>query len=405
MAGVISAHLIPVDCGQLQLGMYVAELDRPWLQTLFHTHGFLLSHAEQIETLRRVCSYVYVDPVLSEHSENGRFSSGLTGRVSILKPGDHQLSSLDKSRQALHETSHVLDATVREARRAAQISLDAPRLAVKTLVSSILKDSDAMPWLIATELQVGFLYRRALGSAVLMTIAGHRVGFERAVLDELALAGLLLDIGKISVPITILAKPAPLNDIERRFITRHVRRGLYMVRAAEVISETLEEAILGHHERLDGSGYPRGVRGTRLPLSARFAGIVDTYDALLQHKSYSPALAAHDAIRLMNSMRSKHFDSALVKSFIQALGVYPTGSWVQLADGRLGIVRSQTADQPARPNVALVCDIDGSALKTDAVLWRPARRGDIARAVLPGQMRVSQRIVDAAVRAAANLAA
>jgi hypothetical protein len=107
----------------------------------------------------------------------------------------------------------------------------------------------------------------------------------------------------------------------------------------------------------------------------------------------------------MNSMRSKHFDSALVKSFIQALGVYPTGSWVQLADGRLGIVRSQTADQPARPNVALVCDIDGSALKTDAVLWRPARRGDIARAVLPGQMRVSQRIVDAAVRAAANLAA
>ena len=190
MAGVSSTQLIPVDCSRLQLGMYVAELDRPWLQTSFHAHGFLLCHAEQIESLRRVCSYVYVDPVLSEHSENGLFSSGLTARVSILKPGD-QLSRLDRSRHALHETSHALDVTVREARRSGQISLGAPRLALKALVSNILKDNDTLPWLIATELQVGFLYRRALGSAVLMTIAGHRIGFERAVLDELALAGLL----------------------------------------------------------------------------------------------------------------------------------------------------------------------------------------------------------------------
>ena len=225
------------------------------------------------------------------------------------------------------------------------------------------------------------------------------------VLDELALAGLLLDIGKISVPITILAKPSELTGPERNFITRHVRRGLYMVRAAEYISGPLEEAILGHHERLDGSGYPRGVRGTRLPLAARLAGIVDTYDALLQNRSYSPALAAHDAIRLLNSMRERHFDAALVKTFIEALGVYPTGSWVQLADGRLGIVRSQTAGAPARPHIALVCDSTGGALKTDNQLWQPARRGDIARAVLPGQMQVSQRIVDAAVLAAAHLAA
>lgn len=404
MAGVFSAHLVPVDCRQLQPGMYVAELDRPWLQTPFHAHGFLLVNAEQIEALRRVCSYVYVDPVLSEHSENGLFSTGLTARVTALKAG-RQPCALDRSRQALHETGHALDAAVREARRSAQITLTTPRLALKELVSSIVADSDALPWLMATELHVGFLYRRALGSAVLMTIAGQRIGFERELLDELALAGLLLDIGKISVPITILAKPARLTSPERHFITRHVRRGLYMVRAAEAISEPLEEALLGHHERLDGSGYPRGIRGTHLPLVARLAGIVDTYDALLQTRSYSPALAAHDAIRLINSMRNRQFDSALVRMFILALGVWPTGSWVQLADGRFGIVRSQTPGEPGRPSIALVCDSSGDALATDTRLWRPRRRGDIARAVLPGQTRVSQRIVDAAVSAAAHLAA
>ena len=113
--------------------------------------------------------------------------------------------------------------------------------------------------------------------------------------SALALAGLFLDIGKISVPITILAKPARLTSPERHFITRHVRRGLYMVRAAEAISEPLEEALLGHHERLDGSGYPRGIRGTHLPLAARLAGIVDTYDALLQTRSYSPAIVMSTA--------------------------------------------------------------------------------------------------------------
>jgi HD-GYP domain-containing protein (c-di-GMP phosphodiesterase class II) len=404
MAGVFSAHLVPVDCRQLQPGMYVAELDRPWLQTPFHAHGFLLASTEQIETLRRFCSYVYVDPVLSGPSENEMFSTGLTARVTALKP-DAQLSTLDYGRQALHATSHALDAVLREARRSAQITLGAPRMALKGLVSNLLSDSDALPWLIATELHVGFLHRRALGSAVLMMMAGQHIGFERRMLDELALAGLLLDIGKISVPITILAKPAHLVSSERHFITRHVRRGLYMVRAAEAISATLEEALLGHHERLDGSGYPRGIRGTHLPLAARLAGIVDTYDALLQTRSYSPALAAHDAIRLINSMRNRQFDSALVRTFILALGIWPTGSWVQLADGRFGIVRKQTPGEPGRPSIALICDSTGGALKTDTMPWRPRRHGDIARGVLPGQMHVSKRIVDAAVSAAAHMAA
>jgi HD-GYP domain-containing protein (c-di-GMP phosphodiesterase class II) len=305
----------------------------------------------------------------------------------------------------LRDLGHTFAAAVQAARRSEQLVLAPLRRALEPIVTSLLADTDTLMWLMATELRVGFLHRRALGSAVLMTVAGHRIGFERSALDELALAGLLLDIGKISVPITILAKPDSLNDHERGFVLRHVRRGLYMVRTAAAISDTLEEAVLGHHERLDGSGYPRGLRGTHLPLAARLAGIVDTYDALMQDRRYAPALAAHDAMRLVNSMRGSKFDAAMVRTFIRALGLYPTGSWVQLADGRLGIVRSQSRDEPTRPFIALVSDSAGRGLQPGAPLWRPIRRGDIVRAVRVGEMRINPRIVDDAVTAAANLAA
>ncbi len=404
MATLLPASLVPVNCGQLRLGMYVAELDRSWLQTSFHAHGILLSHSEQIEELRRLCDYVYVDPLLSEFGDGDLFSTGLTGNVEAL-PASAPPTPLTRQRAELCVLGHAFAATLRHLRRSEDLDLAPLRQALQPVVSSLLADADTIPWLLATEVKVGFLHRRALGSAVLMTLAGGRVGFGRPLQDELALAGLLLDIGKISVPITILAKRNPLTGHERGFVERHVRRGLYMVRSASAVSETVEDAVLGHHERLDGSGYPRGLRGTQIPLAARLAGLVDTYDAMLQDRRYAPAMAAHDAMRLVSAMSNKKFDTAIVRSFLRALGLFPTGSWVQIADGRLGIVRVQAADEATRPKVALLCDSAGRRLPGGPALWQPVRRGDIVRGLPSGSLRVPRRQLDEAISAAALLAA
>ncbi len=404
MATLLPAHLISVNCDQLQFGMYVAELDRPWLQTSFHSHGFMLTRDEQIEELRRICEYVYVDPVLSEHDDTEMFCTGLTGRVAVLTPAG-QLTPLARQRMELRVLAHAFAESVRGVRKSEALALTPLRQALTPVVTSLLADADTIPWLLATELKVGFLYRRALGSAVLMALSGKQIGFEHSLLDELALAGLLMDIGKLSVPIVILAKCQPLTNHERGFVERHVQRGLYMVRSASTISTALEDAVLGHHERLDGSGYPRGLRRTQLPLAARLAGIVDTYDAMLQDRRYALAMAPHDAMRLLNGMCDRKFDTAIVRSFMRALGLYPTGSWVQIADGRLGIVRQQTDDEPTRPRVALVCDSAGRQLPTGPTLWQPICRGDILRALRPGDVRVPRRQLDESISAAANLAA
>jgi HD-GYP domain-containing protein (c-di-GMP phosphodiesterase class II) len=404
MATLLPAHLIPVNCAQLQLGMYVAELDRPWLQTSFHSHGFILRQDEQIEELRRICEYVYVDPVLSEQDDGEMFNTGLTGRVRVLTPVD-ELTPLCRQRIELHDLGHAFAEGVRGVRKSHALALVPLRRALAPVVTSLLSDADTIPWLLATELKVGFLYRRALGTAVLMALAGKRIGFRHSLLDELALAGLLMDIGKLSVPIAILAKLQPLTEHERGFVVRHVQRGLYLVRSASMISTTVEDAVLGHHERLDGSGYPRGLRGTELPLAARLAGIVDTYDAMLQNRRYAEAMAPHDVMRLLNGMSDRKFDAAIVRSFMRGLGLYPTGSWVQIADGRLGIVRQQADDEPARPYIALVSDSAGRRLPAGPTLWQPDRRGDIVRAFQSGAVRIPRHQLDEAVCAAANLAA
>ena len=398
------ARLVPVNCAQLQLGMYVAELDRSWLQTVFHSHGFLISQQEQISELRRCCEYVYVDPVLSEHGDGEMFSTGLTTRVEALAAAERP-GPLNRNRHDLRELGHAFATAVQGIRRSEALALAPLRRALAPVVSSLVSDPDTIPWLLATELKVGFLHRRALDCAVLMTLVGHRVGFERPMLDELALAGLLLDIGKLSVPITILAKTEPLTDHERGFVHRHVRRGLYMVQSQTDVSEPLEDALLGHHERLDGSGYPRGLHGTQLPLPARLAGLVDTYDALMQDRRYAPAMAAHNAMRLVNSMRDRKFDTAIVRSFIRALGLFPTGSWVQIADGRLGIVRRQANGEPTRPFVALVSDSAGRSLPGGPALWQPIRRGDIVRTPPPGAVRIPAHQLEATLGVAADLAA
>lgn len=404
MATLLPARLIPVNCAQLQLGMYVAELDRSWLDTPFRAHGFTLSHVKQLEELHRLCEYVYVDPVLSEHGDGEFFSTGLTGRIEALPEGDAP-SSLARQRLELRALGHAFATAVQGVRRSEELVLAPLRRAVEPVVASLLSDADTIPWLLATELKMSFLYRRAVGSAVLMALSGKRIGFGRPVLIELALAGLLLDIGKVSVPVTILAKTEPLNGHERGFVERHVRRGLYMVRSASPVSETVEDAVLGHHERLDGSGYPRGLRGTQIPLSARLAGLVDTYDALLQDRRYAQAVAAHDAMRLVNGMRGRKFDTAIVRNFMRALGLFPTGSWLQVADGRLGIVRRQAEGEPLRPHVALLSDSAGRRLPSGPTLWQPVRPDDIVTAVPFRCMHIPRRQLDEALSAAANLAA
>lgn len=332
------------------------------------------------------------------------FRTGLTSRLKM-PPVDDAATSVASQRRQLHDLAHAFATVVQDLRQSRELAIARIRPALDPLVSSLLADPDTIPWLIATELRVAFLHRRALGSAVLMALAGRTLGFRRDLIDELALGGLLLDIGKVTVPIAILAKVQPLTRHERHFVERHVQRGIQIVRSTPAIPESVEDAMLGHHERLDGSGYPRRLRGTQLPLPARLAGIVDTYDALLQNRRYARATSPHHAMRVVSSLCGRKFDAAIARIFMRTMGLYPTGSWLQVVDGRLGVVRRQVADDPTRPLVALVSDSAGRSLSAGPVLWQPLRRGDVLRALRADDVTMPPHKLEQSLAAAALLAA
>jgi HD-GYP domain-containing protein (c-di-GMP phosphodiesterase class II) len=135
-----------------------------------------------------------------------------------------------------------------------------------------------------------------------------------------------------------------------------------MVRVMEDVPDRVVDMVSSHHERFDGSGYPNKKRGTEIPLFARIAGIVDTFDAITLDRRYAPAISGHTALRYLNGQRRTKFDGALMQEFIQAMGIYPTGTWVELLDGSVGVVCSQDARWPLTPRVAVIRDSAGKEI-------------------------------------------
>ncbi len=362
-------YLILVKCNDLETGMYVAELDRSWLHTPFANGNFLITLPAQIEKLQHYCDYVYVDPQRSDPAVHLHLTEGIPANREARTPRNNGTThELNGERTILRKTSTLISNAIQEARRSGQIELEPIYRDLVNFLDCTVQNPDGMQWLIATEPVQGFLNRRALGTSMLCVLFGDHLGFDRHELLHLALGGLLLDIGKVSVPITILAKPDRLSTEEKWFTNRHVRQSLAMMPLNGKSLDRVFSMIAAHHERLDGSGYPNQVAGTDIPLYARIAGIADTFDALTLNRRYASARSGYSALRFLSALRRTKFDAALVDEFINSLGDYPTGTRVQLDDGSTGLVFSQNSGRPRQPNVLLTNNAAGQPVKTIRII-------------------------------------
>jgi HD-GYP domain-containing protein (c-di-GMP phosphodiesterase class II) len=333
--------------------MYVAELDRSWLHSPFSGTGFLITSQGQIEQLRRVCAYVYVDPALSEAPLSERLAAPVTATASVSP--SRAANPVAAARRVLKTALDEIAGIVRYARRQAMVEVGALSNCAAGLAEQIIADAEALHWVLRTEDHGGFLCRRAVGTATVATTLGWQLGLDRPALRAVATGGLLLDLGKIAVPVPILAKPVALDGAEQGYVRRHVERGLELIAGRDVPARAVE-MVAGHHERMDGSGYPHQLRGTHISLFARIAAIADAYDAMTLNRRYAAAMSPHAALRQLDGLRGEKYDAALVNELAHVLGIYPVGTLVELADGCLGLVCGQRPRHPLQPRLVVTHD-------------------------------------------------
>jgi putative nucleotidyltransferase with HDIG domain len=227
---------------------------------------------------------------------------------------------------------------------------------VGSMVDSVFRNRDAMGWLARMKSTDDYLYNHSLATSVWALAFGRHLGLDRDTLKTIGTGAMLLDVGKTRLSTQILRKPDKPTEREWQLIRQHVEQGLELLRATSGLDSRVLTMVATHHERLDGSGYPHGMKGDEIPLLGRIAGIVDGYDAMIAERCYAQPRSAYDAVRELKQLGGSAYPAQLVELFIQAVGVFPTGTLVELNTGEVGIVTGQNRFRRLRPEVMLILD-------------------------------------------------
>ncbi len=242
--------------------------------------------------------------------------------------------------------------------------LDYPKLRerVDTMARSIIRNPDALSYLVQMKSTNKQTYNLAISSCVMVMAFARFLGLSNNEIKDLGTGALLQDVGMVKLPPEILNKKEPLTDTEFKLVQRHVTLSRSIVERIPGISKKVVSVCYYHHERYDGSGYPRGLKQDQIPLFSMITGIVDTYMALTSFRSYRRTSTSYEALCELTELKNKQFIGALVDRFIQNIAIFPVGSFVQLNSGHVGVVVARNPMRFLEPKVMLVVDPQGNMM-------------------------------------------
>jgi HD-GYP domain-containing protein (c-di-GMP phosphodiesterase class II) len=344
---------IPVS--ELRFGMYIAELDRPWTDTPFVFQGFVLSNEQQLEALRKYCHSVIVDVERSTTIEPRTPRVAYPERASV----EHEIGPA----KTAYTSGRALMRDVLSAVRIGR-TLDADRVrsAVGAMTESVLRNADALLLFAQLRAKGEYAESHALDVAIYMITFGRFLQLEPGQLEFLGYLGLLQDIGKVRLPKELLEKRGRLSIEEFERAKLHVHYSVEILRATPGLPGDLARIAALHHERHDGSGYPKGLRGNEIGMIGSIAAIVDTFDALTVKRPYADAVSPSAAISMLYKWRGVFYDAYLVEQFIRCIGIFPVGSLVELNSGEVGVVIAQNLTRRLLPRVMVIRDAQGNPL-------------------------------------------
>ena len=352
-----------VSVDELEIGMFICRLDRPWEGSPFPLQGIRLSAPEDLEQVRALCDYVFIDArrelpdgaktLTRRQLADERFVAG----IKYVDQVDLH-AELPAAREARRNATAIIDAIFADISNGKDLSAERVEQAVRPLVTSVLRSADAIFWIEGLREHDSYTYHHAIGCSTLAAAFGRHMGFAEETIISLAAGALLMDIGKAQVAETLLQQPGPLIGDQLQLMRRHVQHGVDLVERSSISDPDVLDIVRSHHERYDGSGYPTGLFGGGLSIVVRMIGVIDTYHAMISSRPYRKPLSRHKALREIYAGRDVLFQTEIVEQFLVCLGVYPTGSLVELDTGEVAVVMSQNQVRRLQPRVVVISTPD-----------------------------------------------
>lgn len=338
---------------EIREGMYIQELCASWMSSPFWHKSFLVEATETIEKIKKAgIREVWID---TEKGCDVAMSTVLaTSSVEMLEEvASPQIISFDdvapismdaemgRAAKIVDKSKEAVVSMFTEARMGKAIEAEQAMPLVEEIAYSVMRNPGALIGLARLKTADDYTYMHSVAVCALMIALSRQLKLSDEETREAGLAGLLHDIGKMAVPTAILNKPGKLTDEEFVSIKEHPAAGYQMLLEAKGVGAVALDVCLHHHEKMDGTGYPKGLEGDQISLYARMGAVCDVYDAITSNRPYKAGWCPAESLRKMSEWSRGHFDDRVFQAFVKSIGIYPVGTLVKLHSGRLGVVVEQ----------------------------------------------------------------
>jgi len=354
---------------QLKPGVFVHDFNCGWLHHPFLTDRTKLKTDKQIQ---KVVGYgirdlyidtdkgVDVDDAPTQLEADHEIQSEIRQLNAPAKgPSDRSglKTELIRAKRLIGEAKLTTQKLMQDVRLGKRMEMNQVERTVDEMTDSILRNKDALVSLLRIKDVDEYTYVHSISVSALCISFAQGLDFEAAQIKQIGIGGLLHDIGKMKVPLDILNKPGPLSEKEFQIMKRHVKDGEATLQQYPNLDRSCTCVTSHHHERLDGTGYPEGLKGEQISLFGQIAAIVDIYDALSSERCYKNALPPTEALKKLYEWSQSYLNRELVEKFVAHLGIYPIGSLVRLENSLLAVVVAHGRKNLLHPVVRAVYDV------------------------------------------------